>query len=878
MRTWKRTRAWLSALVSRARMERQMDSELRFHLEARVEDLVRSGTERAGARRQAQMEFGGFERTKEECRDARGVNFVEGLLQDLRYGLRVLGKSPGFAAIAVLTLALGIGANTAIFSVVDAMLLRPLPFPEPTRLVRLWECQPNRGYFRNVVNPRNFLDWRDDTNSFEAMAALAGGMTNLVAHGQPIAVPGLQISPEFFSILGVAPVLGRAFSADEGVAGHDRVVVLSYELWQRQFGLDTGIVGKQVNFEGLPHTVVGVMPRGFSFPKTKAELWTPLPLARTKDWEDGRYLSVVARLKPGVTLEQARQDMRRAAEINAKARPDFDEGWSAEVAPLLEDATKDVRRPLWVLLASVGFLLLIACANVANLLLMRGAGRMREMAVRSALGAGRGRIVRQLLIESLLLSFAGMAAGLIFAEIGLRSLLTLIPQSAPLPRGEPIAIDARVLLFTFTASLLTAALFGVVPAVRLSRVDLQNALKQGLLQGGVGGHQILRRCFVVAEVALALLLSVGAGLMLRSFARLVGVDPGFDPEHVVTMQISLAPSKYEDNLKRSQYIEHILSEVRNVPGVRAAASIHFLPLTEKTSGSCFEPAGGPPPTAQSPVSEFLIVSPGYFQAMGIPMMKGRDFEERDNFNAQPVAIVNHAFVEHYLSGQDVLGKQLQVCWTIEKPVEIVGVVADARQGELQTPPTGTIFLANSQAPMYFASLVVRAKGDPRQIALGAEDAVHRVDPEQAVSDIRTMRSVFSDSVSSPRFQAVLLLVFAGLAVALAVIGVYGVVSYTVSERTNEIGIRVAMGARARDIARLVLREALMLAILALAIGLAASLALNQVLQTLLFEVTPTDPGTLGLVCGVILAVSALAAVLPARRATRVDPMAALRYE
>jgi putative ABC transport system permease protein len=878
MRLWKRAGAWFEATLRRSRMEREMDEELRFHLEARVEDLVRSGIAREEASRRAQMEFGGVERAKEECRDARGVNFVEGLAQDLRYGTRMLGKSPGFACVAVLTLALGVGANTAIFSVVDAMLLRPLPFPEPTRLVRLWECHASRGYFRNVVNPRNFLDWRDNTRSFEGMAALLGGMTNLVVQGEPIAVPGLQVSPEFFSLLGVAPVMGRTFSAEEGVAGRDQVVVLSHELWQRQFGSDTGIVGKQIIVEGLPYTVVGVMPRGFSFPKTKAEVWTPLALARTKDAEGGRYLAVVARLKSGVTLEKARQDMQRAAEINARARPNFDEGWSAEVTPMLEDATEDVRRPLWVLLASVGFLLLIACANVANLLLMRGAGRMREMAVRATLGAGRWRMLRQLLIESLLLSFAGMAAGLIFAQVGLHSLLALIPQGAPLPRSEPVAIDERVLLFTFTTSLLTAMLFGVVPAVRLSRVDLQNALKQGLLQGGVGGHQILRRSFVVAEVALALLLSVGAGLMLRSFGRLVAVDPGFDPEHVVTMQISLAPSKYQDDLKRSQYVEHILTEVRNVPGVRAAGSIHFLPLTERISGSCFEPAGGPAPTAKSPVSEFLIVSPGYFETMGIPRIKGRDFEERDNFTAQPVAIVNHAFVEHYFPGQDVLGKQLQVCWSFDKPVEIVGVVADARQGELQRAPTATIFLANSQAPMYFASVVVRASGDPRQIARGAEEAVHRVDPGQAVSDVRTMESVFSDSVSSPRFQAVLLLVFAGLAVALAVIGVYGVVSYTVSERTNEIGIRMAMGAGGRDIARLVLHEALTLAILALAIGLAASLALSRVLRTLLFEVTPTDPVTLGLVCGVILAVSALAAVLPARKATRVDPMAALRYE
>ena len=880
MKVWKRVGAWMRALVGRKRMEREMEAELRFHIAARAEDLVRGGMEPEEAMRKAQMEFGGVERAKEECRDARGVNFVEGLVQDLRHGARMLRKSPGFTAVAVLTLALGIGANTAIFSVVDAVLLRPLPFPDPARLMRIWECAPSRGYFRNVVNPLNFLDWRDHARSFESMAAVLGGVvTNLNAQGAPIAVPGMQVSPEFFSILGVTPILGRTFSSDEGVAGHDQVAILSYELWQRQFGADRTIIGKKMNVEGLPYTVIGVMPRGFAFPNTRAEVWTPLPLARTKDWEDGRYLTVVARLKPGVTLEQARQDMRGVAEINAEARPDNDKGWSAEVVPMLEDATQDVRRPLWVLLASVGFLLLIACANVANLLLMRGAGRMREMAVRTALGAGRWRIMRQLFLESVLLALAGMAAGLMFAQVGLHSLLALIPQSAPLPRSEPVAIDGRVLLFAFAASLFTAALFGAVPALRLSRVDLQNALKQGQLQGGVGGHQVLRRCFVVTEVALALLLSVGAGLMLRSFARLVAVNPGFDPEHVLTMQISVAPSKYEDNLKRSKYFEHIVTEIRNVPGVKAAGSIHFLPLTEKMSGSCFAPAGGPPPVpSQSPASEFLIVSPGYFRAMGTPLQMGRDFEERDNFTAQPVAVVNHTFVQQYFPGQDVLGKQLQVCWTIEKPVEIVGVVADARQGALQKGPKATIFLANSQAPMYFATLVVRANGDVRQIARAVEEAVHRVDPEQAISDVRTMESVLSDSVSSPRFQAILLLVFAGLAVALAVIGVYGVVSYTVSERTNEIGIRVAMGARRADIARLVLREALTLAFFALAAGLAASLALSRVLQTLLFEVTPSDPVTLASVCGVILAVSALAAILPARRATRVDPMVALRYE
>jgi len=710
------------------------------------------------------------------------------------------------------------------------------------------------------------------------MAAILSTVTNLNANGQPVAVQALQVSPEFFSILRVPPFLGRTFLPDDAIAGQDHVVILSYELWQRQFGADPKSIGKKMDVDGVPCVVIGVMPRGFSFPKYKAEVWTPLPLARTEEWKSGRYLTVVARLKPGVTVEQAQQDMFAVANLAAEQRPDFDKGWSARVVPMLEDATLSVRRPLWVLLAAVGFLLLIACANVANLLLMRGTSRLREMAVRSALGAGRSRIIRQLFVESLLLSFAGVAAGLLLGNASLHAFLALIPQSAPLPRSEPIAIDARVLLFTFIVALLTTVFFGLVPALRLSRVDLQNALKQGTLRSGVGGHQALRRSFVVAEVSLALLLSVGAGLMLRSFARLISVDPGFSPEHVLTMHIWTSPARYFDNRKRSEYFGHILGELRSTPGVQAAASVHFLPLTEKISGSCFGPADQPPTPSASPVAQFLVISPGYFSAMRTALLSGRDFYERDNFEAPPVALVNRAFADRFFPRQDTLGKQLNVCWTLKKPVTIIGMVADARQADLQQAPEPTIFLSNSQAPAYFATLVVRATGDARQIARSAEAAVHRVDPDQAVSDIQTMDDVFSSSVSSPRFQAVLLLVFAGLANALAMMGVYGIVSYSVSQRTNEIGIRVAMGAGSADIVHLVLREVFTLAGIALLLGVAASLALGRVLQTLLFEVTPTDPITLVSVSVLVLAVSTFAAVLPARRATRIDPIVALRYE
>jgi len=804
---------------------------------------------------------------------------LETLGKDLRYGVRMLFKSPGFALVAVLTLALGIGANTAIFSVVDAMLLRPLPYPEPDRLVRIWESSLKLHSPRNVVNPRNFLDWRDQSHSFEAMAAVVDHMTNLNVNGHPMAVQSLTVSPEFFSILHVPPFLGRALVPEDGMRGRNQVVVLSYQFWRRQFGASPSVLGEDIEVDGLRCPVVGVMPQTFSFPNSRAELWLPAALDREDESEGGRFMSVVARLKPGVTLDQAQQDMIRVTNFTAEARPNYNKNWSASVVPMLEDATEGVSRPLWVLLASVGFLLLIACANLANLLLMRATTRLREIAVRSALGASRGRIVQQLLVESLLLSLAGMAAGLFFAYFGLNALLALIPANAPLPRTEPIAIDARVFLFTLGVSLLTAVIFGLVPSLRLSRVDLQNILTQGTLRGGVGGHLLLRRSLVVAEVALALILSVGAGLMLRSFARLMSVDPGFNTEHLVTMHIWTSPSRYGDDRHRSQYVDKILTEIRHTPGVRAAASVHFLPLTERTSGSCFSPADQPPPTpAESPDAQFLIITSDYFKTMGTSVLSGREFNERDQFGGSPVAVVNQAFVRKFSPNQDILGKQLRVCWTIQKPVEVIGVVADARQEVLQQSPQPTIFLCNTQAPMYFASLVVRAYGDARQIMREAELAVHRVDPDQAVSDLQTMESVFSDSVSAPRFQLVLLLVFAGIALALAVIGVYGVVAYSVTQRTQEIGIRVALGARAGDVVQMVLQEAVLLAGLAVVLGLSGAFALTRLLQSLLFEVTPTDPVTLGVVATAVLFVAITSAFVPARRAVRVNPMIALRHE
>jgi len=806
-----------------------------------------------------------------------GWTAVEQFGQDLRYGARLLRRSPGFSIVAVLTLALGIGANTAMFSVVNAVLLRPLPFPDPDRLVRIWESSP-QGNQRNVVNPLNFLNWRERTRSFQQMAAMHGWDSNITGEGEPLAVAGMRVSPEFFSVLGVSPFMGRTFVPEEATPGRDNSVIFSYAFWQSHYGGDRHILGRKIMLNGSPANVVGILPPDFHFPRWKADVYVPMPLERGEASREGRYLSTIARLKPGVSLAQAQQDLASTAKQLSQEWPDMDKGWNAAVVPFLDDVTESVRLPLLLLLASVGLVLLIACANVANLLLMRATGRLREMALRAALGAGRRRILQQLLSESLLLALAGWAGGLAVGYWGLRGLLALIPASVPLPRMESIHLDSGVFLFAFGISLATAILFGLAPAIQVSRPRLQSALQKGSERSGVGVGRVFRRAFVVAEIALALLLLVGAGLLMRSFDRLISVKPGFRTEHLLTMSLFTSPARYEDNQKRSQYLERMLAEIRGVPGVEAAGSVHFLPLTGMVSGSCFAPAPGPQPNVSSPGADFLVISPGYFQTMGTPMLSGRDFGAQDRFGTPSVLVVNHAFAARFFAGASPIGKKLNVCWTVPNPVEIVGVVADTRQTELKEAPHPTIFLANAQAPMYFARLVVRTRNDPRQMSHAVQAALHRVDPDQAVSDVQTMEDVFSDSVARPRFQLVLLLVFAGIAVLLATIGVYGVVSYSVGQRTQEIAIRVALGARSGDVSRLVLGEGLVLGGMGVATGLAAALAATRVLGSLLFEVTPTDPATLGVVASLQLAVALAATVLPARRAAKVNPMAALRHE
>ncbi len=860
----------------RDRDEEDLERELRSHLEVEAEEGRDNGLAPEEAAYSARRAFGNVTAVKENVRQAWGWTKLEQLLRDSVYALRILRHSPGFTLTAVLSLALGIGANTAIFTIVNAVLLRPLPFPDPDRLVHLWESKPERSYFRNVVNGFNFLDWRDRTRSFEGMSAVSGGSANLTGTGDPIAVPGMEVSPNFFSVLRVRPALGRSFLPQEGVPGQDHVAILSYGLWQSRFASDPRILGRKITVDGEPTTVVGVMPVGFALPKNRADIWKPLPITRSKAWEGGRFLQVIARLKKGIPLKQAQDELQAVARQLAAERPDFDKGWSAEAFPMLADVTNDVRLPLLVLLAAVGLVLLIACANVANLLLMRAAGRLHEISVRAALGASRGRLLQQLLSESFVLVAGACLIGLAIGYGAVKALLKLIPNQSQLPRLDAIHMDGSVFLFAVALSILSALLFGVIPSLQVSQIEPQQTLRLGSLRSTAKNG--FRKALVVLEVALCLILLTGAGLMLRSFQKLLSVNPGFETQHVLTMGIWTSPVRYHDDRKRVDYFANVLDEIRRVPGVQAAGSIHFLPLQERTSGSCFSLFGEPLNVSTSPDAEFLVVSPGYFETLRTPLLSGRLFDRRDRIGKPTVAIVNAQFARRFLSRVNPIGQKLNLCWTVPNPGEIVGVVADARQTELETGPKPTIFLNNLQAPMYFAQLTIRTSGDPSQMARAIEAAVHRVDPEQPVTDVQTMEQVFSDSVAQPRLQMILLLTFGVLAGLLAIVGVYGVVSYSVAQRMREIGIRMALGAQSSQVRWTVLKEGILLAAMGGAIGFAGALALTRILRKMLFETAPSDPLTLACVTSVVFVIVPLATMIPARRAARMNPTVSLRYE
>ena len=811
---------------------------------------------------------------------------METLLRDIRYAVRSLLKRPAFGAIVVITLALGIGANTAIFSVVNAVLLRPLPFHEPGRLVTLWERNPKQGYEQNPPAAGNYMDWRDQNRVFSQMAIYAPSRKfNLAFEDQPERIMGAAVSASLFTVLGVGPVEGREFSPEDEQPGRDQVVLISHSLWQRRFAADGNPVGKKITLDSKSYTIIGVMPEDFRFPggtgtvlrtftAAPADLWVPLALdAAALSQRSNHYLNVIARLKPGVTTGQASAEMDAIQQRLEQQYPTSYVGSHVRIVPLTEQVVGATRRALLILWGAVAFVLLIGCANVANLLLSRAASRSKEIAVRAALGAGRWRLIRQLLTESLLLSLAGGIAGAMLAAWGVHALSAIVPTN--FPRREEIAIDGWVLGFTLLISILTGVLFGLAPALQATRTDLIEALKARGRSSAERHH--LRNFLVTAELALALVLLIGAALMIQSFLRLQHVSPGFKTDHLLTMELSLPPAKYPRD-QRPAFFQQLLERSGTLPGVVAVAATKHLPLSGENMNFAFFVEGHPFPAGKSPGADCRFVTPEYFKALGIPLIKGRAFGSFDGPQSPHVLLINEAMARRFFPEEEPIGQRLRLGIN-NFTGEIVGVVGDVKHVGLDVETNEEIYAAYSQAPFWTdMALVVRTSGDPLGVAGAVRNEIRTLDKEVPTARVRTMEALVTESVAQPHFRTLLLGLFGIAALVLASVGIYGVMSYAVAQRTKEIGIRMALGAQAGDVRSMVIKNGMTLALLGVVVGLATAFALTRLMNTLLFGVTPTDTATFICVSLGLIAVAFVACYIPARRATKVDPLVALRYE
>ena len=889
-------RRWLGAmkmlvrsLVRRGRVESELDKELRFHLEQQIEENIASGLPPEEARYAAIRRLGGAEQIKEECRDMRQTAYLEDLGKDLRYAGRVLRKSPGFAVAIVLTLGLSIGANSAIFSVIDGVLLKPLPYPHADRIVRLFFS--SNSYPKFPLNPFDFRDFRSRSHSFDSLAAFTRSDVQLSSSGEPLRLAAFRVTAGYFHVLGLAPAQGREFGEKDELPGSGRVVILSDRLWRTEFGAAPDIVGRKITLDSQPFTVVGVMPPGTEHPGNdyhalpygdSVDAWWPFTFEGDPNDRGSHYMEAIGRLKSGKTPAEAQAEMN-AVVTEVGREHGRNGGWHMLVIPLYREIVGADERMLLVLLGAVGLVLLIACANAANLLLARATARQREIAVRMALGAARSRLLRQTLTESLLLALIGGGFGALLAVGGVRTLVALLPGG--FPRVDSIHVNASVFGFTLLVALATGLLFGLAPALQSSRVDVQQALREGA-RGATGSkrHQRLRDALVVAEVGLASVLLVGAGLMLRSFVNLLRMDPGFRADHVLTASLSLPDTEYKTNASALHFEEQLTTNLAAATGVKYAGIGTDLPWTgydENIGGFTIE--GKKPLPGEEFRGRYHAATPDYFRALGIPLVRGRFFTAADNHDATQVMIINSTMARLYWPHQDALGSRITFSDTPKESdwMTVVGIVGDVKDRPELSGAEPAFWWPMAQQPLLndgVMSVAIRSAGSTVGIANELRREVHRLDPTLAVADVRLMDQIADANIATPRFSLFLVGLFAALAITLAAVGTYGVISYSVGQRTHEFGMRMALGAARGDVLRLVFSQGARLAVAGVILGACGALTLARVLRSLIFEVSPTDPWTFAAVGTLVLAVAAVACYLPARRATQADPIVALRSE
>ena len=871
--------ARLAGWRGREAREREFTAEMESHFQMHVDDNVRSGMTPADARRAAALRFGSLDSAKEEVRDRWTLAWLEHARQDVTYALRGLRRNPGFGATAVLSLALGSGAAIAIFTVADGLLLRPLPYREPGRLVMVWEHNTRAGRtMRNVIAPANFRDWKQQNTVFESMAAFADGRAVLDAGGGPEELSMQYVTFDLLPMTGVQPYRGRLFSREEDLPNTPDVIILSYRAWQSRFGGSDSAIGRTVQVAGRPATIIGVMPPGFYFRNRETDLWTTIGLDPARDYRKaaGRSLLCIARLKPGVTLSAAQSEMTAIAAGLEKAYPDFDTHWTVNLESLRDSMVYEVKTSMFVLLGAVALLLAVACANVANLLLARYTARQREMSVRFAIGAGRWRVIRQMITESLVLGAAGGLLGLVIARAGVAGLLALAP--ADLTRSAEVAMDLRIVAFAMALSVLTGLFFGMAPAIQAVRTDILSGLREGT-RGSGGGHG-LRNALVAAEVALSIVLLAGAGLLFRTLAGLQSVDPGLHAGGVLTFRLSLPNALYRDPAHRLDAFERVLQRLQGLSGVRSASAINYLPFQGMASATRIVLGGKPPArVGEEPTSTVRTVMPGYFATMGIPIRLGRDFDQRDNRVDAPYRfIVNETFVRRYLAGEEPLHRAVSVNMQQENPFgEIVGVVGDVKEGSLDHEPTATIYYNQAHMGAGTMIFVLRTSGDPLQLAAPVRAAIREMGIAPA-ANVTPMEAVVRETFARQRFSAVLLIGFSAIGLVLAGIGIYGVLAYSVAERTREIGIRMALGADAPRVIGMVAVSGARVVAVGTALGLGGAYLTTGMLRSILFGVDPHDAVTFVAVPLLLGAVAMAAACLPARRASKVDPAVALRAQ